>query len=104
MANNKLQENRNPLVEGVTSPGKAFTSGSTRVTPISRRWRVGWPGERNARKGFFLIHLQPVQVQVETGEHTYTLPIRDYQRMIMLPLLLITLVSMFIILCHKPKE
>jgi hypothetical protein len=92
------------LLQQVYSPGEAVTVGATRVTPIARSWRIGWPGWIGGSQGLFLIHQRPAAVRVESGGQTYTLPIRDDQRMIMLPLLLVTLVSLVIILRVRPKE
>ena len=84
--------------------GESFSVGTSTLTPFSRRLSLGWPESVRADKGFVLIFQQPAAIIVEKDGHVVKIPVRDYQRIIVLTLLLVTVVGVFIITHIGNKE
>lgn len=79
-----------------TIQGETLKVGKTSVTPLSRRLSLGLPGWVTANKGFVLICQHPNSVKIEKDGRLYEVPIRDYQKIIILTLLLIIAVCAFV--------
>ncbi|MBW6467398.1 MAG: hypothetical protein K0B06_12900 [Brevefilum sp.] len=84
--------------------GESFRAGTSTLTPSSRRLSLGWPESVRANKGFALIFQQPAAIIVEKDGHIVKIPIRDYQRIILLSLLLLTVVGIIVIIHFGNQE
>jgi hypothetical protein len=79
-----------------TIQGESIGVGTTIITPYSRRISFGLPEGLTTSKGFAIVFQQPATVSVEEAGQTVNIRIRDWHKIIILTLLLITAASVII--------
>ena len=79
-----------------TIQGESIRVGTTIITPFSRRLCFGLPEWLTTSKGFTVVLQQPVTVSIEEAGKTVNIRIRDWHKIIILTLLLITAASVII--------
>lgn len=84
--------------------GKSVTTGSIKVTPISRRISLGLPEWIRPDKGLVFISQRPAALIVKRGENTQTMRIRDVHQIIIFTSLLLTALSLYIVTRVDQKE
>ena len=84
--------------------GEPIQAGNARVTPFSRRLSLGWPVWLSASKGFAFIYQKPAAVRIEQDGKVSEIPVRDYQNMIIVFFMLISVVFVTIALFSSRKE
>lgn len=78
---------------------KPISVDTSMVKLISRRLRLGSPEAVRQNQGFVFLFQQPTWIIIEENGRAYRIPIRDYQKIIMITLWLITAVCALITLC-----
>ena len=73
--------------------------GTSTVKPISRRLSLGSPEAVHQNQGFAFLFLQPTGINIEENGREYRIHIRDYHKIIMISLWLVTAVCVLITLC-----
>jgi hypothetical protein len=86
--------------------GESCQAGNTTVTPFTRRFTFGLPEWITAKKGLIFIFQQPSRLKVERDGRVIDVPVRDYEGIIVISLLVITAVIMIItkFMGNKEKE
>ena len=79
-----------------TIQGESISVGTTMITPFSRQICFGLPERLTTSKGFAIVFQQPATINVEEAGQTINIRIYDWQKIIILTLLLITAVSVLI--------